>query len=134
VLFYVLFDCVVLCIVMYVNVYYCHRVSTQLQLNISYHIKKRPRPTSVRTAANIEAVRVALTRSPSKSTRRASVELGISRRSLQRILHSDLHLFPHKTTVLHKLTAIDNQWYDISCATLCLKLCTFTYLNVHSFK
>jgi hypothetical protein len=35
---YVLFDCVVLCIVMCVNVYYCHRVSTQLQLNISYHI------------------------------------------------------------------------------------------------
>jgi hypothetical protein len=39
VLSYVLFDCVVLCIVMCVNVYYCHRVSTQLQLNISYHIK-----------------------------------------------------------------------------------------------
>jgi hypothetical protein len=38
VLSYVLFDCVVLCIVMCVNVYYCHRVSTQLQLNISYHI------------------------------------------------------------------------------------------------
>jgi hypothetical protein len=35
VLSYVLFDCVVLCIVMCVNVYYCHRVSTQLQLNIS---------------------------------------------------------------------------------------------------
>jgi hypothetical protein len=41
VLSYVLFDCVVLCIVMCVNVYYCHRVSTQLQLNISYHIKYR---------------------------------------------------------------------------------------------
>jgi hypothetical protein len=39
VLSYVLFDCVVLCIVMCVNVYYCHRVSTQLQLNISYHIR-----------------------------------------------------------------------------------------------
>jgi hypothetical protein len=38
VLFYVLFDCVVLYIVLYVNVYYCHRVSTQLQLNISYHM------------------------------------------------------------------------------------------------
>ena len=43
-----LVDCVVLCIVlcqlccsMYclcVNVYYCHQVSTQFQLNISYHI------------------------------------------------------------------------------------------------
>jgi hypothetical protein len=41
-------NCVVLCIVLFrfccsmyclcVNVYYCHRMSTQLQLNISYHI------------------------------------------------------------------------------------------------
>jgi len=58
---------------------------------------------------NIEAVRMALTRSPSKSTRRASAELGISHRSLQRILHSDLHLFPYKMTVLHKLTATDKE-------------------------
>jgi len=71
--------------------------------------KKQPRPASVRTPVNIEAVRVALTRSPSKSTRRASAELGISRRSLQRILHSDLHLFPYKMTVLHKLTTIDKE-------------------------
>jgi hypothetical protein len=40
VLFYVLFDCVVLYIIIYVNVYYCHRVSTQLQLNISYQYHK----------------------------------------------------------------------------------------------
>jgi hypothetical protein len=46
VLFYVLFDCVVLYIVMYVNVYYCHRVPTQLQLNISYHIKAEPQEVS----------------------------------------------------------------------------------------
>jgi len=71
--------------------------------------KKRPRPASVRTPANIEAVRVALTRIPSKSTRRVSVELGISHRSLQRILHSDLRLFPYIFTVLHKLTAVDKE-------------------------
>ena len=71
--------------------------------------KKRPRLASVRTPANIEAVHVALTQSPSKSTRRASAELGISRRSLQRILHSDLHLFPYKMTILHKLTATDKE-------------------------
>jgi hypothetical protein len=45
-------DCVVLCIVLCKCVlYYCHRVSTQLQLNISYHISKkeldlRPHPKS----------------------------------------------------------------------------------------
>ena len=43
---------------------------------------KRPRPAIVRTSANIEAVRVAWTRGPRKSTRRASAELGISRWSL----------------------------------------------------
>ena len=31
-------DCVVLCIVCLCVLYYCHRVSTQLKLNISYHI------------------------------------------------------------------------------------------------
>jgi len=71
--------------------------------------KKRPCPASVRTPANIEAVGVALIRSPSKSTRSTSAELGISRRSPQRILHSDLHLFPYKITVTHKPTAIDKE-------------------------
>jgi hypothetical protein len=38
-------------VVLYVNVYYCHRVSTQLQLNISYHIKipsKKSRQAALR--------------------------------------------------------------------------------------
>jgi len=83
----------------------------QFETNGSVLEKKRPRPASVRTPANIEAVCVALIRSPSKSTRRASAELGISRRSLQTILHSDLYLylFPYKITVMHKLTAIDKE-------------------------
>jgi hypothetical protein len=81
----------------------------QFETNVSVSEKKRPRFDTVRTPANIEAVRVALIRSPNKSTRRASAELGISRRSLQRILHSDLHIFPYKITVMHKLTAIDKE-------------------------
>jgi len=48
-------------------------------------------------------------RSPGKSTRKAAAELGISRRSVQRILKNDLHLFPYKITVLHGLTARDKQ-------------------------
>ena len=86
-----------------------YRLCQQFETNGSVLEKKRPLPASVRTPANIEAVRVALTRIPSKSTRGASVELGISRRLLQRILHSDLHLFPYKMTVLHKLTVIDKE-------------------------
>lgn len=84
-----------------------YRLTTTFQTDGSVLEKKRPRAAPVRTAENIEAVRVALARSPSKSTRRASAELGISRRSLQRILHADLKLFPYKITVVHKLMEND---------------------------
>jgi len=75
--------------------------ANNLKLMVLYW--RRGRVTPVTTPANIKAVRMALIRSPSKSTRSTSAELGISRRSLQRILHSDLHLFPYKITVTHKL-------------------------------
>jgi hypothetical protein len=52
---------------------------------------------------------VVLKRNPNKSTRRVSADLEISRRSLQRILHSDLYIFPYEITVMHKLTAIDKE-------------------------
>ena len=47
----------------------------QFETNGSVSEKQRPRPASVRTPADIEAVHVALTRSLSKSTSRASAEL-----------------------------------------------------------
>jgi hypothetical protein len=50
---------------------------------------ERRRPSSVRSPENIDAVRVALQRGPSKSTRKAAAQLGISRLSVQRILKSD---------------------------------------------
>jgi len=87
-----------------------YRLCQQFETNGSVLEKKLLHPASVHTPANIKAVHVALIRSPSKSTRRASAELEISRQSLQRILHSDLHLFPYKITVIHKLTAIDKEW------------------------
>lgn len=65
---------------------------------------KRPRQKPVCSPENIEAVRVAMQRSPGKSTRKAAVRLGISRRSVQRILKSDLHMYPYKMTVVHRLT------------------------------
>ena len=73
-----------------------YRLCQQFETNGSVLEKKRLHPTSVHTPANIKAVHVALTQNPNKSTRRASAELGISRRSLQRILYSDLHLFPYR--------------------------------------
>ena len=49
VLFYVLFVSIVLFYVLFVCkcvLYYCHRVSTQLQLNISYHVSKNLEPAA----------------------------------------------------------------------------------------
>jgi hypothetical protein len=71
--------------------------------------EKRPRVPAVRSPENVEALRVAMRLSPGKSTRKASRELGISRRSIQRILHSDLKLFPYKISVLHKLSEHDKE-------------------------
>ena len=60
VLFYLLFVSIVLCYILFVSIvlfsvlfvckcvlYYCHRVATQLQLNISYHIVRIIHPTVV---------------------------------------------------------------------------------------
>jgi hypothetical protein len=75
---------------------------SQFNNNGSMLERKRHRPSSVRSPENTEAVRVALQRSPSKSTRKAAAQLGISRRSVQRILESDLNLYPYKLTVQNK--------------------------------
>jgi hypothetical protein len=47
---------------------------------------------------------VVLQRSPSKSTRKAAAQLRMSRPLVQRLLKSDLNLYPYKMAVLSKLT------------------------------
>ncbi|PSN53785.1 hypothetical protein C0J52_06236 [Blattella germanica] len=64
---------------------------------------KQPRVSQIRSPENIDAMRVAMQSSPGKSTRIAAAQLGISRRSIQLVLHSVFHLFPYKMTVLHTL-------------------------------
>jgi hypothetical protein len=54
---------------------------------------------------NIDAVRVALQRSPNKSTRKAAAQLEISRRLMHQRLKNDLNKYPYKMTMLPKLTA-----------------------------
>jgi hypothetical protein len=85
------------------------RLKTQFEEEGSVLERKRPHAPSIRTPENMEALRVAVQRSPSKSTRTASVELGISRHSVQRILLLDLHMFPYKITVMHKLADRDKK-------------------------
>ena len=55
--------------------------------------RKSPgRPRTVRTPENVEAVRAASQPSPRRSARKLAMALGISIRSLRRILHADLTL------------------------------------------
>ena len=62
------------------------------------------RQVTVRTPANVQAVREHLQQSPRTSTRRLSQEVGISRAVVQTVIHTDLHLFPCKVPILQKQT------------------------------
>ena len=69
--------------------------------------KKSGRPISVCTPENIERVRTAIERSPRRSARRHGTRLGISNRSVTRILHNDLHLHPYKIQIVQTLKGTD---------------------------
>ncbi|GBN09707.1 hypothetical protein AVEN_51333-1 [Araneus ventricosus] len=59
--------------------------------------RKSPgRPRHVRTPENVAAVRDAETQSPRRSARKQASALGLSQRSLRRILHADLKFHPYK--------------------------------------
>ena len=64
------------------------------------------RPRTSRTPENTAAARDSVVRSPSKSLRLRSQELGIERESV-RILITDLHLYPYQIQIKHKLTPDD---------------------------
>jgi hypothetical protein len=58
-------------------------------------------------ATEIEAVRQSFIRSPRRSARRYSVPLGISDRSVGRILYKDLYFHPYKMGVVQELSDRD---------------------------
>ena len=64
-------------------------------------------PITVRTPENVDRVRHSVGRSPSKSLRRRSQQLGISCSSVRCILISDLKLYPYRIQVRHLLTQAD---------------------------
>ena len=70
------------------------------------NIKQSGRPVSIRTDENKDLVAAAFTDSPTKSIRRASVELSMSYGSVQRML-VDIGLKPYKPHLLHKLNEDD---------------------------
>ena len=66
--------------------------------------KSRGRPRTVRTPENVEAVRASIQQSPKLSARKHAMALGISSRSLRRILHTYLKLHPYKMMLAQELT------------------------------
>lgn len=70
--------------------------------------KWAPRTPTTRTPENVERVRHDVLTSPRRSTRRRAQALGMSRRSLQRILHGHLKFHPYKIMVVQKLLPTDH--------------------------
>ena len=69
-------------------------------------VKDRPqpcRPKRVRNEENIEQVKTVIERTPTKSIRKVSSEVEISRSIVQRILTIDLKMQPFKATLVHGL-------------------------------
>lgn len=69
----------------------------------------RGRHRTGRSAENIAAVAADIAETRETSTRRRATQLGITRRTLQRILVKDLHMFPYKVQTVHQLMPADHQ-------------------------
>ena len=80
------------------------------------------RPKLSRSPQNIGAVRDSVVRSPSKSVRRRSQELGSNRETVHRILIADLNLNPFRIQIKQKLTPDDMTKRVIMCQWFCDKI------------
>lgn len=80
--------------------------------------RKRGPPRNVTTPENVERVRLAMLRSPKRSARKHAVALGVSARSIRRILHDKLHLHPYKMVVTQQLMERDYVNRQTSCEQL----------------
>ncbi|KAL1497172.1 hypothetical protein ABEB36_008172 [Hypothenemus hampei] len=85
-------------IITWVNTFKGTGSVVQNRLNV-----RRPR----RSAENIEAVRRSFLQSPRRSARKHANVLGISVRSVRKILHDDLHFHPYKLAVVQELSERD---------------------------
>ena len=72
-------------------------------------LKRKPRgrfPT-VRTPENVDKLSTAIAKSPRRSVRRHSADIGLSDRSLRRILHKDFNFHPYKIAIVQNLNVRD---------------------------
>jgi hypothetical protein len=65
--------------------------------------------SSVRTPKNIARVLVSIGHSPRRSARKHTPVLGMSDRSVQPILNSDLNLHSYKLQIVHSLSDWDKE-------------------------
>ena len=80
---------------------------------------KPPGPVrTARTPGKVDRVREAITRSPWRSARRRSAELGISQSTVQRIFHKDLAFQPYKIMTVQQLNPRDYQQRWSFCQTM----------------
>jgi len=64
-------------------------------------------PQNVRTPENVQRVRASIEQSPRRSARKHTAALGISDRTVRRILHTDLRMHPYKIMVAQELSVTD---------------------------
>ncbi|XP_057675297.1 uncharacterized protein LOC130905701 isoform X2 [Corythoichthys intestinalis] len=81
--------------------------------------KKKPGlPRTARTPQNIDAVRQSVLRSPQRSARKHASALGLSARSVRRILHEDLKFHPYKLAMVQELNPRDFIARENACEVL----------------
>ena len=66
--------------------------------------KPSGRPRNVRTPENVQRVRASIEQSPRSSARKHAAALGISDRTVRRIIHADLKMYPYKMMVAQELS------------------------------
>jgi len=83
-------------------------ISTLWATGSTLERKSPGRPRTVRTPENVQAIRASIQQSPKRSARKHAMGLGISSRSLRRILHADLKLHPYKIMLAQELSERDH--------------------------
>ena len=82
-------------------------------------LKTKPGPArTARTLGNVDRVREAIIRSPRRSARRHSAELGLSQSTVQKILHKDLAFQPYKIMTVQQLNPRDYHQRLSFCQTM----------------
>ena len=85
-------------------------------------LKRKPpgRPRSIKSPENIQTVRASIEQSPRRSARKHAAALGISHRSVRRMLHQELGMHPYKFLLAQELR------FGEKCSPVIWPLCVVT--------